>query len=244
MRNLLAFLSVSLLGLAFAASAALADCDRCGGSDPCGCGGKKSHCDCRSWERPKDHCGCASQDYCRCKSKDRRCWGGKGMWVEVDACECSLQPLKPEIVFGDEDECGCGGGHPYESCFNGSSMLCDTGCGVYLPCKRVCLQCESHVTERTSSCGCDCHTDYCVTQECGELGRPRVVPWWFTGGQGNQYMETDAAALDMVQDQAGGTRMRGVAGSPEASASAAADDMATEDTEEENNEAAAEGGSE
>jgi hypothetical protein len=187
MRHLAALLSLGVLTAVLTVGLAFANCDSCG-SGPCGCQkAAKQHCDCKSCKREKDRCGgCKSQSYCRCKAKGRSCWGGKGVWVEDETCPCGLKPMAPETVCAGEGKCGCGGGHPYEQCFNGSSMICDTSCGTYLPCKRVCLQCETKVTERTTSCGCDCHTDYCVSQDCQQLGRPRVVPWWFTGGQGRR----------------------------------------------------------
>lgn len=205
-RTALAMLALGVL----LSSAALAG--DCGCGKKCGSRNCMQQCGCKSGK-----CGCASQSYCKCKSKCRSCWGGAGKWVDANAC-C---PPEADVVkvCGCENECGCGQhGHPYERVFNGSSMLCDTGCSAYIPCKRIGLTCTTKCEARSSSCGCDkCKVDYCVTQECQELVRPRVVPWWFSGGQGNVYIDTEGAAPAMVSDWAGGTKIAGAAGSPEPS---------------------------
>ena len=198
---------VALAGLALGlllSGSALAACATCGGggSDrgpaPCGCQNK---------------CGCASQSRCRCKSKSRSCcWGDQGTWYKcADGC-CAPQADTVTVCVPKD---GCYK-HPYEACFNGSSLLCDTGCAAYLPCKRVGITCETKCEERTTrDCnGCE-HIEYINHEECHEIERPRVVPWWFTGGQGNLYLEAGAAPTAMVQDQAGGSKVAGAAGSPE-----------------------------
>jgi hypothetical protein len=179
----------------------------------CGCHAAAPCQDCDNgpaWHHgpPVNHCG---ESYCSCKSKRRHCWGGHGIWTDADAC---CMP-KAQVECVKEADCGCYR-HPYEGCFNGSSLLCDTGCSTYLPCKRVCVGCVTKCAEHTSRCGCgDCQADYSVTQECSAVERPRVVPWWFTGGQGNLYLDAGTPAPEMVEDQAGGTRLKGAAGSPE-----------------------------
>jgi hypothetical protein len=208
-------LAALALGLVLCGTA-LADCGRCGGRD-CGCKSKcsESKCGCAS-----NKCGCASRNYCKAKSRCRNCWGGCGTWSNADAC-CPDQAAVVKVCVSD---CGCGGGHPYEQCYNGSSMLCDTGCSAYIPCKRIGVVCETKCEAREDRCSCNkCKVDYCVTQECHEVERPRVVPWWFSGGKGNVYLEGDSAGPVMVDDWAGGMKIAGSAGSPEPQAEAPAE---------------------
>jgi hypothetical protein len=218
MRAVLAGLALSLL----LAGSALAECSTCGG----GCGDGK--CAEGAHQHYDSKCGCKSRNYCRCKSKCRSCWGGCGKWSNADAC-CPEQADVVRVCV-HEDECACGGhGHPYEQSYNGSSMLCDTGCSAYIPCKRIGIVCETKCTARENGCSCNkCQVDYCVTQECHEVERPRVVPWWFSGGKGNIYMESDATGPAMVDDWAGGMKIAGAAGSPEKKADAPAEEAPAE----------------
>jgi hypothetical protein len=188
------------LGLLLTGSA-LADCAKCGGNSGC------PTCGCHS------KCGCASRSRCRCKSKSRGCcWGDQGTWYK---CTDGCCPPQADTVTVCVPQDGCYK-HPYEACYNGSSLLCDTGCSSYLPCKRVGLLCDTKCEERTTKdcCGCE-HVEYVNHEECQVVERPRVVPWWFTGGKGNAYLDDSAAALPMVQDQAGGMKVQGAAGAPE-----------------------------
>lgn len=205
-------LAMLALGLLLSTAALAGDCGcktKCGSKGKCGC---MQQCGCKS-----NKCDCASRSYCKCKSQCRNCWGGSGKWADANAC-CppSADVVKVCSCGGD---CGCAGqGHPYERVFNGSSMLCDTGCNAYIPCKRVGLTCTTKCEARAGSCGCNkCKVDYCVTQECQEIERPRVVPWWFSGGKGNLYLEASDPGPAMVDDWAGGSRIAGAAGSPEPS---------------------------
>jgi hypothetical protein len=213
-----------LAGFALAlllAGSALAECSTCGG----GCGDKKCS---ETHQHVTNKCGCKSRDYCKCKSKCRNCWGGCGKWSTADSCCPDTADVVKVCVH--EDSCGCGAhGHPYEQCFNGSSMLCDTGCSAYIPCKRIGVVCETKCEARESNCGCNCKVDYCVHQECHEVTRPRVVPWWFSGGKGNIYMEEGAEGPAMVEDWAGGMKVAGAAGSPQKQTDAPADAAAAQE---------------
>jgi hypothetical protein len=182
---------------------ALADCASCGS-------GKGS---CKHDHGDNCKCGNPARARCKCKSKSRSCcWGDQGVWV---ACSDGCCPPQAGAVRVCVSDCGCRQ-HPYEASFNGSSMLCDTGCSAYLPCKRVGVMCETKCEEhvRRDCNGCE-QVQYTTTQECHEIERPRVVPWWFSGGKGNTYLEDGATAVPMVDDWAGGRKMTGAAGSPE-----------------------------
>lgn len=197
MRKLmLAALAGIALGLLLTGSA-LANCASCGDRHSGG----------------QTKCGCPSRGRCQCKSKSRSCcWGDQGSWYKCsDGC-CAPQADTIQVCVPRD---GCYR-HPYEACFNGSSLLCDTGCSSYLPCKRVGVFCETKCQEHVCKTGCGCEqVSYTTTQECHEIERPRVVPWWFSGGKGNVYLDNAAPAVPMVADQAGGSKMAGAAGSPE-----------------------------
>jgi hypothetical protein len=208
MRTALAMLA---LGLLLSSAALAADCGcktKCGSKSKCAC---MQQCGCK-----RNKCECASRSYCKCKSQCRNRWGNCGKWADANAC-C---PPKADVVTVCDSGCSCSSsGHPYERVYNGSSMLCDTGCKAYIPCKRVGLTCTTKCEARSSNCACNkCRVDYCITQECQEIERPRLVPWWFSGGKGNLYLEANDPAPAMVDDWAGGSKIAGAAGSPEPSA--------------------------
>jgi len=112
------------------------------------------------------------------------------------------------------DKCNnCGGGgcdwcsgaprHPYEQCWNGTSMMCDTGCcTAYLPCKRACQTCETVCKEiKTTDCnGCP-QVEYVYETVCHEVKRPTIIPWWFNEkGDGNIYVEEKAEGDKKMAD--------------------------------------------
>jgi hypothetical protein len=162
--------------------------------------------------KPKCESKCNKCSPCKskCESKCNRCtskcadnWGG-GKWVDgYDACcppEMGVKEICVDSCSYKGDGCGrCGSSyqHPYEQCWNGTGMLCDTGaCGTFLPCKRQCVTCETVCKEVKSVDPCTgCETvEYVTETVCHELERPTVIPWWFNEkGDGNIYVDAKPA---------------------------------------------------
>jgi hypothetical protein len=135
--------------------------------------------DCQKDCCARDKCVKCKQDTCTtCKPK----------------CEkgCKQDCCKPKC---DPCQCGKGHGHPYECCFTGTGMMCDTGCcNAPLICKRSCVDCETickKVETKDPCTGC-VTVDYVYETVCHEVTRPRVIPWWFNeAGTGNIYPDED-----------------------------------------------------
>lgn len=84
--------------------------------------------------------------------------------------------------------------HPYEACWAGDGMLCDTGCcGTYMPCKTDCVTCTTtcKCVEVCDPCDpCKTRVEYVYETVCKPVTRPMVIPWWFNEvGAGNIYIE-------------------------------------------------------
>jgi hypothetical protein len=83
--------------------------------------------------------------------------------------------------------------HPYEACWAGDGMLCDTGCGTYLPAKTDCVTCTTvcKTVEVCDPCNpCKTRVEYVYETVCKPIMRPTVIPWWFNElGDGNIYIE-------------------------------------------------------
>jgi hypothetical protein len=199
-----------LLALGFVAGANSAYAAGCGCKDKCGCE-KKSCCEqksctkCSKCESPcKSKCGCKEKCAPKCSKGCGKCNTCRPMRCDCrphtsckdyDAC-CPPQAGVQEICL---DDCAVQSvKHPYELCFNGSGMLCDTGCcGVVLPCKRKCQVCHTTCKKVECADGCGCptvHYEYETT--CEEIVRPRVVPWWFNDkGSGNIYLDENGQQM-------------------------------------------------
>ena len=99
-----------------------------------------------------------------------------------DPCKPKCDPCKPKC-----DPCCPGPKHPYEECWTGSGLMCDTGCcGVALPCKRVCQDCETickKIETKDPCTGC-VSVEYVYETVCTEIVRPTVIPWWFQVSEG------------------------------------------------------------
>ena len=128
-----------------------------------------------------------------CKPKCKPCCEGK--WVgDYNAC---CPPRAPQACY-TVDPCTVGAyKHPYEACWAGDGMLCDTGCcGTYLPCKTKCMTCETicKCVEVCDPCNpCKSKAKYVYETVCHEIERPTVIPWWFNErGAGNVYIEEGA----------------------------------------------------
>jgi hypothetical protein len=125
---------------------------------------------------------CESKCHKCCKPKCHKCCGCE------NKCEdrCDMCKVKYH--------------HPYEDCYVGTGMLGDTGCcGVYLPCKRHCVTCET-VCKEVKTCdpctGCE-KVEYVYETVTHEVERPRVIPWWFNEkGDGNIYPDEPKEAKE------------------------------------------------
>jgi hypothetical protein len=179
-------------------------CTKC--DKPCGeckhkCDTCKPKCEpckpkCDTGCKPK--CDKCKQDTCstckpKCENKCDKCSPCKDKCGKCDSCKPKCNKCE-----ASKDECGmCAGGprHPYEDCWNGTGMLCDTGCDTFLPCKRECVTCETVCKEvkTVDPCtGCE-SVDYVTETVCHEIERPTVIPWWFNEkGDGNIYVDEKA----------------------------------------------------
>jgi hypothetical protein len=85
--------------------------------------------------------------------------------------------------------------HPYELCFTGNGMVCDTGeCTAYLPAKKKCVVAETTCKriETHDPCTCCPKVEYVYETTYTEITRPNVIPWWFSEvGAGNIYLNED-----------------------------------------------------
>ena len=132
-----------------------------------------------------------------CKPKCKPCGPG-GKWIgDYNACcppEMPVQEVCIDNCVDPCDPCAPRYKHPYEQCWNGHGMLCDTGCcGTFLPCKRKCVECETvcKKVETKDECGCVC-VEYVYETTCHEITRPTVIPWWFNeNGDGNIYVDEE-----------------------------------------------------
>jgi hypothetical protein len=172
---------------------------KCGGCDTC-----KPKCSkpkCGGCDTCKPKCG-SCKDKCSCGPVYPKGSPAGGQWVEcLDACDPPTM-VADEICVETWDPCvadACGQfHHPYEQVYNGSGMLCDTGCcGTYLPCKRKGVVCRTECKEVSCTDGCGCkHVSYEYETTCEELKRPRVIPWWFNeAGPGNIYLDENGDPL-------------------------------------------------
>ena len=156
---------------------------KCNSCNKCASG--KSKCgSCNKCSKPK--CGSCSTcvDRTPCNT-----WGG-GTWWNGDAC-CPPEMAVQEVCNHDTP-CGCKKPrHPYENCWNGTGMLCDTGCSAFIPCKRKCVTCETVCKEVKCKDNCGCEQVHYETETvCTEVTRPRTIPWWFNPkGDGNTYLD-------------------------------------------------------
>lgn len=164
-----------------------------------------------------DCCGskdkCCKQDTCTtcakpCKDKCEPCKPKCEPACEPKCGKCkqdTCSTCKPKCETGCQKECckpkadpcnRCGGDeHPYQRCFTGSGMMCDTGCcNAPLICKRSCVDCETicKKVETADPCTGCVTVEYVHETVCHEMTRPRVIPWWFNeAGTGNIYPDED-----------------------------------------------------
>lgn len=180
-------------------------CDKCAKPK---CGSCKSKCGSCNTCKPKcskPKCGCGHKKGCCsdcCSRTPVATWGG-GSWWNGDAC-CPPD-LDPVEVCNHETPCGCKKPkHPYENCWNGTGMLCDTGCSAFIPCKRKCVTCETvcKEVECTDACGCK-QVHYETETVCTEITRPRTIPWWFNPkGDGNTYLDDNGNKIGEAKAEA------------------------------------------
>jgi hypothetical protein len=129
---------------------------------------------------------------CKPKCKQHTCTKSCAPKCKQHTCTKSCAPkCKPKC-----DPCAKPYKHPYEACWHGDGMLCDTGCcGTYMPCKRPCMTCETvcKAVEVCDPCDpCGTKVKYVYETVCHEIKRPRVIPWWFNeNGDGNIYLEDE-----------------------------------------------------
>lgn len=201
--------------------------DCCGAKTKCckqdTCSTCKKPCDNKCGTcKPKCESGCKQDTCSTCKSKCKqdtcstckpKCKPACSTAKPCGKCDKCKQDTcttcKPKCKTGCQQDCcksKCGDccgekHHPYESCFTGSSILCDTGCcNAPLICKRQCLDCETvcKKVETTDPCTGCVSVSYTYETVCHEVKRPRVIPWWFNeAGTGNIYPDDeDSAAKD------------------------------------------------
>ena len=153
----------------------------------------------------KDKCVQCKQDTCTtcdkpCKDKCEPCKPKCKPACESKCGKCkqdTCSTCKPKCDQGCKKDCNrCGGyEHPYQRCFTGTGMMCDTGCcNAPLICKRSCVDCETicKKIETTDPCTGCVTVEYVHETVCHELTRPRVIPWWFNeAGTGNIYPDED-----------------------------------------------------
>jgi hypothetical protein len=192
-KTVMAALLLIALGCITGVSTAWADCGKCGGCQD-KCNTCKSSCNkCDKCDKGCGHKkkGCCTDCCARTPCAD---WGG-GEWWSGDAC-CAPESRPIEVCIGES--CGCHHyKHPYEQVWNGTGMLCDTGCAAFLPCKRKGIICTTTCSEHktTDCCGCE-HVSYCPETTCTEVTRPRTIPWWFNPkGDGNTYLDENGKPL-------------------------------------------------
>ena len=153
--------------------------------DPC-----KPKCDpCK----PKCKCTCAPCCPGVWVSGWNPCCPPKGPCATICIDECNMCGCNP---------CCCGPQyrHPYEMCWAGDGMLCDTGCcDAYLPCKTKCVTCKTvcKCVQVCDPCTCCPRVEYVYETICTEVKRPTVIPWWFSGA--NQYVDEKAPAEEKAE---------------------------------------------
>lgn len=167
---------------------------KCGACNKCG---KKSCGGCGSCNKCAQHkCGGC------CDRTPVATWGG-GTWWNGDAC-CPPEQCVHEVC--GEQPCGCKKvKHPYELCWNGTGLMCDTGCSAFIPCKRKCVTCTTVCHEKSckDECGCD-HVSYEYETVYSEVTRPRTIPWWFNPkGDGNTYLDENGNKIGEQADASG-----------------------------------------
>jgi hypothetical protein len=171
-------------------------CESCKPKCESKCNSCKPKCDschkpkCDSCEPKCEQDTCNSCNKCSpCKTKCNSC---ENKCNKCSPCKNKCNSCESKC----DDGCGmCSGRshHPYEDCFTGSSMLCDTGCcGTYIPCKRECVTCETvcKKVETVDPCTGCVTVEYVNETECHEVERPTVIPWWFNEkGPENIYVD-------------------------------------------------------